>query len=72
MERADLSARLDLEHTAPVSETPVVQGRSSSSGQEGKSRHRPKSLEKEAPGKELEEAEEPDRDRPRHKIDSLG
>ena len=73
MEGSDLSIRLNLEPTAAVEATPVVQGQAAPKDGEGKSRRRPPP-EKQASG-ELEqpedELEKPEDEAPQHRIDSL-
>ena len=66
MESSDLSIRLNVEQTAPVSEAPAVQGKSLAKNDEGRQRRRP------LPPKEAAAEPAPeDGDRPQHRIDSL-
>jgi len=69
-ERIDPSLGSSLERMEPVSPAPVVQGQSSPAEEQSKQRRRPAPAEA-ASEEPLEPSEQPDDERPQHRVDKL-
>ena len=76
MPRAELSIRLNIDETAPVSPAPTAQGRALLAGQQSKPRRKralpdPSQELRDGDGEEKDSSEEVESDPSTHRVDSL-